>query len=464
MIDSTPRRTTLPLLLLGAALLGCAEPASGGAGHRAFEVEVVRSEEIPTVLAVTFRHPLEGIDEAYVEIGRDRRYSLDLVPAEATDDGYRATIMGLKPLTDYHLRAGLLDGDASYVSGDHVVSTGAAPQAVPSLELSTGDAGTSPGGYFITSCPVTPSWMLVYDADGDPVWWTSPPVEGVITRSALSLDRTRFLGTVYAPGDDRASYMEQAALFAVSVDGSTFEEIPIDGPHHDFVEREDGTIAAIAYDVVEDGATTLVDDSIVELDPDGDQRTVWLHGAAVEGAVTRSDQQAITLLGHANALDYLPQTDAYVLSMRNENTLYAVDARTGETLWVLGDLGDIHLADGDGSLFTNQHQFQVLDDGGIVVFDNGDLVNDCSRAVEYRWDPDTGIAENVWEYALDPCVRASTLGDVTRFDDGKTMITWSTQGEIDLVDDTGELLWSLNAGLGGALGYVQWTDSLNARP
>ncbi|MFT5679626.1 MAG: hypothetical protein ACI8RZ_000530 [Myxococcota bacterium] len=43
---------------------------------------------------------------------------------------------------------------------------------------------------------------------------------------------------------------------------------------------------------------------------------------------------------------------------------------------------------------------------------------------------------------------------------GNTRIVWRAQGQIDEVTPEGEIVWQLNASLGGGFGYVEWVDSL----
>jgi hypothetical protein len=43
---------------------------------------------------------------------------------------------------------------------------------------------------------------------------------------------------------------------------------------------------------------------------------------------------------------------------------------------------------------------------------------------------------------------------------GNTLVVFSVKGQVDEVTPDGELIWQLTLGMGGALGYMTWLDSL----
>jgi hypothetical protein len=60
----------------------------------------------------------------------------------------------------------------------------------------------------------------------------------------------------------------------------------------------------------------------------------------------------------------------------------------------------------------------------------------------------------------DPDLYTFVLGDVTRFDDGDTLITWSVLGQIDRVSDSGSVGWTLNTGIGYIFGFNNVTSTM----
>jgi len=148
------------------------------------------------------------------------------------------------------------------------------------------------------------------------------------------------------------------------------------------------------------------------------------------------------------------------VSSYNLDTIYKIDRASGDVLWRLGgESSDFQLADPDERFFRRQHQFDVLD-GGIVIFDNGEVTDYESRAVEFGLDWASGDAEEVWSHVADPPLYVLNLGDAHRISDDSYLVTWGSAGQIDEVTFDGDVTWSLNSELGGAFGYTTWRESL----
>ena len=65
-----------------------------------------------------------------------------------------------------------------------------------------------------------------------------------------------------------------------------------------------------------------------------------------------------------------------------------------------------------------------------------------------------------WAYTSERDVYSFGLGSVHRKADGNTVVTFSTAGQMDEVDENGELVWRLEASLGTGLGYTTWLETL----
>ena len=60
-----------------------------------------------------------------------------------------------------------------------------------------------------------------------------------------------------------------------------------------------------------------------------------------------------------------------------------------------------------------------------------------------------------------PCTAMVLVwGYLARGNDGHTLVTFSTAGLVHEVTPDGEVVWELAMGLGGALGYMTWVESL----
>ena len=142
---------------------------------------------------------------------------------------------------------------------------------------------------------------------------------------------------------------------------------------------------------------------------------------------------------HVNTIEPFPGERAVLLSVRNQDVLLRVDRDTGEIDWILGWGGDFAMAPEDR--FVRQHAPEILDNGEILLFDNGleqdeanrkgddpDKVRPVSRVIQlalsFHEDGSPDAAEVTWEY-LDPDLFAFARSEADRLPGGNTLITYS---------------------------------------
>lgn len=139
---------------------------------------------------------------------------------------------------------------------------------------------------------------------------------------------------------------------------------------------------------------------------------------------------------NANSVFVLDNGDVLVC-FRHTNTLVIIDKETGEIKWRWGP-GDI----------AHAHDAQILDNGNILVFDNGvhrsfpgpgDNVPSYSRVLEL--DPDK--KEIAWEYKDEVPMNfySWACGGCQRLPNGNTLICESFAGRIFEVTAAGEIVW-----------------------
>jgi hypothetical protein len=446
------KRAVAPVIA-AISLMACTEPDVTDDG--AFEIEAAVSDVIPTVITVEWSMDLDGVDEARVEFGPDDVYGRSAPVDLADGPPYATMLLGNKPSAEVHFRVVAESGEEVTQSEDRSLTTGAVPTDLP--ELSTEILGSVDDGFIVTSLfAVAPSAVIV-DRDGEYVWWYEAPSEDFqVSRARLTADRQHvvFWSVNLSGGAGGASTADQE-LIRVSLDGTQVDTRSVEDGHHDFTVMPDGGIAYIEYDF-RDGEEG---DRIIEVNPDGDEREIWSvwddfdsGGAGGPG----------TTFSHFNALDYYEDEDAFYVSSLGLESLLKIDRDSGDLQWAMGgDESDFTLDDGSTAFFDKNHQFHRLDDS-ILMFVNGDEHTNCSDAREYTYDEDGYQAELIWSYSPSPCVYTFSLGDVSRLESGNTLTTFSNQGQIDEVDATGEVVWRLNASLGGALGYATFMEDLYA--
>jgi len=152
---------------------------------------------------------------------------------------------------------------------------------------------------------------------------------------------------------------------------------------------------------------------------------------------------------HGNCVDFRPDRNTFLVSLRNVLRIVNVDARTGEILWQMGPgldftwLGDENEND---QWFLMQHGPRWLPDGNLLLFDNGNcrgfyncMHGPYSRALELAVDEEAMTVTKVWEYRV-PFSHA--IGNIERHANGNTLITNGWNGFIVEATPDGRSVWS----------------------
>ncbi len=160
---------------------------------------------------------------------------------------------------------------------------------------------------------------------------------------------------------------------------------------------------------------------------------------------------------HSNAVFYNEDDNSMYLSSRVLSRITKINYDTGEIDWIMGfDMpsGDAEFGD---NLFSFQHAVEMLPDGNMLLFDNGNRrdhidhtsATGTSRAMELQFSDDVPpVATIVWEWEA-PAFSAF-LGDADRLPGGNTLVTVGALGIVTEVDADSNEVWQLAIDEGGA--------------
>jgi hypothetical protein len=220
--------------------------------------------------------------------------------------------------------------------------------------------------------------------------------------------------------------------------------------HHDLWVDDDGVIHLLARDarVMPDRHATieLLDDKVVRLSPTGEVLGEWSVLQALAASpyafllpdlsdIKRKKKRKNADLDilHTNHVEVFDGSLAHVhpryaagnvlLSMRNIHTVMILNGETHAIEWIWGP-----------SNLTFQHHPTVLDDGHVLIFNNGTA---ASEVVEL--DPDAGRV--VWRYQDGVDFFSRTRGSAYRLPNGNTLITESDTGYVIEVTPDGDPVW-----------------------
>ena len=258
--------------------------------------------------------------------------------------------------------------------------------------------------------------LYALDSAGDIRWYfTDGGVLGVhqLKNGHLMMPTSFLLKSMYY----------KAGLQEIDLSGKIYRQYMIPGGmHHDFQELPDGNLL-VAGDSPD---LSTVEDYVVEIDRESGE-VVWELNAA--DLIGKEDGQSASIATdgsdeidwfHNNSLWYDEKNDLVLLSARHKDAIVAVKKSDKNIAWILGDPTGWENTDSDlfftlegedSEWFYAQHNVTMLDNGDIMLFDNGTakvkrINNDdrvtgddvYSRAVIYHIDTDAMTATQVYEY------------------------------------------------------------------
>ncbi len=130
---------------------------------------------------------------------------------------------------------------------------------------------------------------------------------------------------------------------------------------------------------------------------------------------------------HGNSID-IDYDNNLILSNRKSNEIIKIDRITGELIWIMGGpLNEFEIMNDSLNGVKSQHDVTRLDNGNLLVFDNGNNeTHTASRVVEYQIDEANKTATLVWEFLNPYGYLSRAMGSAQRLPNENTFINWGT--------------------------------------
>lgn len=235
-------------------------------------------------------------------------------------------------------------------------------------------------------------------------------------------------GNILVASEKTAGSYYKNSFYEMDLTGHIYGEYLLDGVHHDVIESNNGNFLALGNDI----NGSVKEDTLYEIERNtGNIVHIWDFDDVlpVEQYNEQGNRIAPEVYNfnahdwlHMNAVDQHPDTDEILISGRNHALVISMNY-SGEINYLLGD-PSVPLPEDlqeklltpvnqDVEWFYGQHNAHFLENGDIMVFDNGayrsktldeqidSATAGYSRVVIYRVNQEDMTVEQIWEYGAE---------------------------------------------------------------
>ena len=298
----------------------------------------------------------------------------------------------------------------------------------------------APGYFFLASkglsAPGAKFYIAIVDNYGTPVFFRLMP------KPSLSM-RLLKDGTIgYVHGVPRKLYLMDTMLNVTDtintvgnkMDGHDWD-IDDGRDYHRYVFAQYQRTVDMSQLVTGGNPSAEIEETVIqEFDPDNNLLNAWRTEDLFQ-ILDGNDEspfldftEASIDYAHLNGIAVYSDT-SFVVSTRHMEEITNIDRRNGEIIWRLGGKNNDFTFIDDPEGFSHQHCPRRLDNGNLLLFDNGNLHDPrYSSAVEYELDEANLTARLVNRYRRTPDGFAPRDGAVQRLKNGNTIISWGPVG------------------------------------
>lgn len=360
------------------------------------------------------------------------------------------TLIGLKGKTTYQFQVTAKNENKSVQSEVHDFTTKPFPINILHLRWDK-DLIEGLDGYILSQRRLVNGIIYLIDKEGDVVWYNHVPKQPKLshwTKNNTILVLYGSTGHRNSSGDHIVEY----DLYGNKLLHLNLSELnlPLEA-HHELRFDENGDIVMLIYQSVKIDASNLggdpeqnvLGDKIIKMDRTGEILWEW---SVFDHSEPLKDSTILKTAGdwsHANSLS-IDADGNYLVSFRNFNQVWKVDANSGNVIWRLGKGGDFNL-DEEGE-FSGQHAFHLNKDGEYMVFDNG-RANRKTRVVTYKVNESTMTAEVRLVVDLPEGLYSDKMGSAYVMNNDNILVCASRTNSIVVIDKQGAVMAHAKVGI-----------------
>ena len=282
---------------------------------------------------------------------------------------------------------------------------------------------------FIHNMGTEPKYMAILDTTLTPIWF--------VNSGSLGLD--------FKVNQGNISYFNRLDKSWIVVNEYMHEIDTLEcvngykADYHDMIILPSGGYILQAYDsiivdmsyIVSGGNenASVINFIIQEFDVNKNlifQWNAWEHLDIADYTNLNLTEPIITWT-HGNSIE-VDDDSNLIISNRRSSEVIKIDRTTGSVIWYLGGPNNQYtfLNDPLGG-FSKQHDVRRMNNGNIMMFDNGNEHNPpISRVVEYLVNEIEMTAELVWSFSHPLSFFGLAMGSAQKLPNNNTLINWGT--------------------------------------
>ena len=274
-----------------------------------------------------------------------------------------------------------------------------------------------------------PRYMAIIDSTLNPHWF--------VNAGQLGLD--------FKVNHEKISYFDKINKSWIIVNEYMVEVDTLEcingytADYHDMIVLPNGGYILQAYDSISVDMSQIINGGnenalivtliLQEFDPNNNLIFEWdaFDHLNIADYTNLDLTQSFITWTHGNSIE-IDNDSNIILSNRKSSEVIKIDRITGAVIWYLGGPNNQFTFVNDPlSGFNKQHDVRRIDNGNIMVFDNGNEHSpQLSRVVEYSLNEINMTAELMWEYSHPLGLFGATMGSAQRLPNNNTLINWGT--------------------------------------
>lgn len=305
------------------------------------------------------------------------------------------------------------------------------------------------------------TYVALFDANGTPVWWYR--VDGFAMDADLdpggdlSWDvesgGEEYFGT---PGEDQVQQRDLNGNLL-----GTFQTVGTPTDFHEAWPLGDGDFLIDSYQLQTHAPIDLavnplavpnvVNAAFQDVEPNGKLAYAWSSGGHISQSESDTHFPVYEpypgMIGdvvddqHINAIQ--PYENGYLISLRNTDAIYYIDAATGDVVWKLGGTStpqSLTIVGAASTVLQSQHDVRAWPDGTVSVMDNSTFQNQGPRVLRFSIDAAAGTATLI-QTLTDPLATSSLCcGSARLLPGGNWVVAWGATPYVDEMTSTGTVV------------------------